>query len=437
MSDRHRDIRRRTVLSGVGAGIAGLAGCSSNQNQEQTTSGDGGGSTTDQTTSNTTQEPTKVTVAGLWSGGEEEDFQKILSYVESEANVTIEYHPRTTSSLKSGTLMDYSSGVAPADVVIMPWSSRIRSDAKNGHIVPLGDTWSPENYAVSPGQVTVDGKTYGAPFKMDVKPGFWYRKSFFDEHGLSEPSTYDEFLTLLDTIAGIEGVDAPLASGNGTGWPLSDQVEGYLLRQEDGASLQRDLISGAADFTDQRVKSAFSEVQRLLQEGYFSKTRNFSVQYEYFWDNSLPLYFMGSWTPTMDPVKDPSDLGVFRLPGVEGMVASVNWVTVPSYSEHPEAAKTVADLITSKAGQQIWAKRGGFIASHTGIPKSTYDIEIMAELSQLASDVALVPDLDDSIGNPFQESLWAQLKGLWTSPSTDIDKILQTLEAKQDESLSS
>ncbi|TKX51878.1 extracellular solute-binding protein, partial [Halorubrum sp. SP3] len=96
-----------------------------------------------------------------------------------------------------------------------------------GHLAPVGDAWNADDFAVDPSRVTVDGDVYAAPFKMDLKPGFWYRKSFFDEHGLSEPESWDEFMTLLDDIAAIDGVDAPIASGNGTGWPLSDITEGF------------------------------------------------------------------------------------------------------------------------------------------------------------------------------------------------------------------
>lgn len=436
MPDGTRTIRRRAVLSSIGVGIAGLAGCTGNQGQNNdggdggSTSSGGGGTTAGSTGEN------KITIAGLWSGSEEKDFQKVLDYVESEASVTTEYHPRTTSSLKSGTLMDYSSGVATADVVIMPWTSRITSDAGKGHLTALGDRWKPDDYAVSPDQVNVDGKVYGAPFKMDVKPGFWHRKSFFEDNGLSEPSSYDEFTSLLDTLAGMDGVDAPMASGGGSGWPLSDQTEAFIMRQKNGAELQRNLIAGDTKFTDSRVEQALSTEQSFLQKGYFSTLRKFSVQYQYFWENSLPLYFMGSWTPTMDPVKDPSDLGVFRLPGTKGMASSVNWATVPSYSKNKESAAKVAGLISSEKGQEIWAKRGGFIASNLGVPKSAYKIEIMATLSQMASDVTLVPDLDDSLGNPFQDAFWAQLKGLWSSPDTSVDQIAKKLAQKQSAAVS-
>lgn len=414
MDDDARSVDRRTVLNGLGAGLVGLAGATDVAAAQQ------GGS---------------IAVTGVWSGGEQEDFMAVVKFVEQQTNLEIEYHPRTTDALLTGTLLDYESGVTPADVVVMPSPGRIRSDARNGHLESVGDTWNPQNFAVQPDRVTVDGNAYAAPFKMDLKPGFWYRKSFFEDNNLSTPGTYDEFLSLLDEISGIEGVDAPIASGNGDGWPLSDLTEGFFLRQQNGAQLQQDLINGDAQFTNDRVRSAFQEIKNLHQQGYFSTLRQFGVQYEYFWNNTLPLYFMGSFTPAQEAIQDPSDLGVFRLPGVSGITSSVNWFTVPTYSDNVDAAKTALRQFVSAEGQRVWVERGGFIASNTKIPQDAYQIEAMARLPQLADELTVVPDLDDALGNPFQQEFWSQLKGLWANPGANVDSILQSLTQAQQEAL--
>ncbi|WP_430505752.1 ABC transporter substrate-binding protein [Haloparvum sp. PAK95] len=422
---------RRDVLKTAGAasvvGTSGLAGCFGG-------SSEGGGS--DATDSSDGESGSSVDITGVWSGSEQEDFSAVMSFVEENTGIGLEYHPRDTDTLLTGTLMDYESGVAPADVVVMPSPARIVSDAKNGHLAPLGDTWNADDFAVDPSRVTVDGKVYAAPFKMDIKPGFWYRKSFFDEHDLSEPESWDEFVGLLDTISGIEGVDAPIASGGGAGWPLSDVTEGFFMRQESGAALQQNLISGDASFTDDRVATAFEEIKTLHDEGYFSKMRKFGVQYEYFWENTHPLYFMGSFTPAQNAVKDPSDLGVFRLPGVDGVASSVNWFTVPKYSKNVDAAREAVSSFVSAEGQQVWAERGGFIASNTQVPDDAYELQVMANLSDIAADVTIVPDLDDALGNPFQEEFWSQLKGLWASPDTETAEIVSALDDAHEETLS-
>jgi len=411
---------RRDVLKTTGAAsviaTAGLAGCFEDS--------DGGGG------------DDEIAITGVWSGGEEEDFREVMSFVEEDAGVSLTYHPRDTDTLLTGTLMDYESGVASADIVVMPSPARILSDAENGHLAAVGDAWDAENFAVDPSRVSVGGDVYAAPFKMDLKPGFWYRQSFFDEHGLSEPGSYDEFLTLLDTISEIDGVDAPIASGNGVGWPLSDITEGFFMRQDDGAALQQGLIDGDASFTDDRIASAFQEIKDLHQAGHFSQTRDFGVQYQYFWENSLPLYFMGSFTPAQDAIQDASDLGVFRLPGVDGITSSVNWFTVPQYSDKVETAKEALSSFVSADGQQVWAERGGFIASNTEVPEDAYQIPVMARLPDLAAEVTVVPDLDDALGNPFQEEFWSQLTGLWASPGTDVDTIVSALDDAHEETLS-
>jgi len=411
-------ISRRTVLGGIGTGVVGIAGC---------IGGGGGGQSSNGSEA--------VTITGVWTEGEEASFDAVLDHVASETDAELQYEPRDTESILTGTLLDYESGVATADIVVMPSPARIRSDAEAGHLARLGETWDPEQFAPDPDQVMVDDEVYAAPFKMDLKPGFWYRQSFFEEHGLSEPESDVEFQDLLAELQGIEGVDAPLASGNGDGWPLSDVTEAFLLREDEGGRLHRGLLSGTVSFTDERVSDAFEAIQSHLQQGHFSETRDFGVQYEYFWKNQLPLYFMGSWTPGFEAIDDPSDLGVFPLPGTGSMVASINWFTVPTYSENVAAARKTVERLVSADSQRVWAERGGFVASNLEVPDEAYELDIMRSLSEMADETELVPDLDDALGDPFQSEFWSQLKGLWATPDTDIDSILGRLDEAHRETL--
>ncbi|WP_207586782.1 extracellular solute-binding protein [Halomontanus rarus] len=405
---------RRTVLRGIGAGAVGLTGFGS---------------------LGTASAQDSITVTGVWTGGEQEDFLAVVDYVEGETDLEISYEPRDTEAILTGTLIDYEAGVATADVVVIPSPARIQSDAERGHLASLGDTWDPEAFAPDPDQVLFEDEIYAAPFKMDLKPGFWYRPSFFEEHDLEEPEDYDGFLDLLAEIDGIEGVEAPLASGNGVGWPLSDLTEAFILRQEDGQELQPALIEGEAAFTDERVRQAFEELQQLHQEGYFSELRDFGVQYEFFWENQTPLYFMGSWTPGFEAIQDPEDLDFFMLPGTESMVAAENWFTVPAYSDAVDAARTAVEAFVSADGQQVWAERGGFVASNLEVPEEAYDLEVMRELTALSGEVELVPDLDDTIGDPFQSEFWSQLTGFWAESDQDIDSMLESLDGALQETV--
>ncbi|ADD05799.1 ABC-type transport system periplasmic substrate-binding protein [Natrialba magadii ATCC 43099] len=407
MGDDTMNVDRRGVLRGVGGGaivLAGLGGAGSVSAQDA------------------------ITVTAVWTDDEEEDFLAVVDYVEDETDIDISYAPRDTETLLTETLMDYEAGIATADIVVLPTEGRVRRDGEAGHLEPVGDLWDEDEYSTEHAVVEANGEVYAAPFGMDLKPGFWYRQSFFDEHGLEEPEDYDAFLDLLDEIDGIEGVEAPLASGNGDGWPLSDVTEAFILRQDDGAQLQQDLIEGDAEFTDDRVVTAFEELQELLQAGYFSEVRDFGVQYEFFWENETPLYFMGSWTPAFGAIEDPDDLEYFMLPGTDAMVTSINWFTIPAYTEATDAARTAVEEIISPDGQEVWTERGGFVPSSLEVPADAFDHDIMQELSEHADEVELVPDLDDAVGDPFQAEFWSQLLGLWAEPDQDVTGITESLD---------
>ncbi|OVE85564.1 ABC transporter substrate-binding protein [Natronolimnobius baerhuensis] len=407
MGENNAPIGRRTVLRGAGGGLVVLTGL-----------GSAGGVSAQEA----------ITVTAVWTDDEEEDFLAVVDYAEDETGLEISYAPRDTETLLTETLMDYEVGVATADIVVLPTEGRVQRDGAAGHLEPLGDLWDEDDYATDYSAVEVDGEVYAAPFGGDIKPGFWYRPSFFDEHDLEEPEDYDEFVDLLDEIDDIDGVEAPLASGNGDGWPLSDVAEAFILRQDDGAELQLDLIEGDASFTDDRVVTAFEELQELLEEGYFSEVRDFGVQYEFFWENEIPLYFMGSWTPAFGAIEDPEDLDYFMLPGSEAMVTSINWFTVPAYAPDVDAATDAVEAIISPDGQEVWTERGGFVPTALDVPDDAFDLEVMQDISEQADEVELVPDLDDALGDPFQAEFWSQLLGLWAEPEQDVEPMLESLD---------
>ncbi|MCU4972446.1 ABC transporter substrate-binding protein [Halobacteria archaeon AArc-m2/3/4] len=407
MGETNMQFDRREVLRTTAGGAAVLIGLGSV----------GGASAQD-----------SISVTAVWTDDEEADFLAVVDHVEEETGLEISYEPRDTETLLTSTLMDYEAGVATADVVVLPTEGRVRRDGAAGHLEPLGDLWNEDEYSTDHDTVAVDGEVYAAPFGMDLKPGFWYRPSFFDEHDLEEPDDYDAFLELLAEIDGIEDVEAPLASGNGDGWPLSDVTEAFILRQDDGHQLQRDLIEGDAEFTDERVVTAFEELQELHLEGYFSELRDFGIQYEFFWANETPLYFMGSWTPAFGAIEDPEDLDYFMLPGTEAMVSSINWFTVPAYTESTDAAREAVESIISPDGQQVWTERGGFVPSSLEVSEDAYELDIMRDLTEQADEVELVPDLDDALGDPFQAEFWSQLLGLWAEPDRDVQPIVESLD---------
>ena len=69
--------------------------------------------------------------------------------------------------------------------------------------------------------VNADGMQYGIPFRLDCKL-FFYNKAIFDEHNLTVPTTWDEFINVCETLkaAGI----TPISFGNQEPWSASHYI---------------------------------------------------------------------------------------------------------------------------------------------------------------------------------------------------------------------
>ena len=124
----------------------------------------------------------------------------------------------------------------PPDLAIVPQPGLLKQLVATGKAVEApaevaanvdkfwGEDW--KAYA------TVDGKFYGAPSGASVKSLVWYSPSEFKDAGYTVPTTLDELKTLTDKMVADKKKPwcAGIASGEATGWPLTDWHEDMMLR---------------------------------------------------------------------------------------------------------------------------------------------------------------------------------------------------------------
>ncbi|MCD6449496.1 MAG: carbohydrate ABC transporter substrate-binding protein [Thermotogaceae bacterium] len=365
-----------------------------------------------------------LTVIGPWSGAEQEKFMPVLKAFEEKYGIDVEYRVYRAEDLAKILPAQFGARRAPGDVIFM-WGWFIAEQGKKGHVVDLLEYISPEDFL--PGvldSVTVDGKLYGVSYTGKVKPGFWYRKSFFKKYGLKVPETWKDFVNLLEKIKKMPGIKAPIASGDGVGWPLSDVTEHFIITFG-GPTVQKDLAAKNIKFESFTVRRAFEKLAFLLEKGYFSEPTEWTTILKQWWNEEYGLYFMGSWITGM--VDDPEDLGVFTLPGAEGVVFASDYFFVPKYASNLEDAIKLAKFLATE-GQIIQVKQGGHIATYKGVPLSAYPT-VDREVARIMQNVEVVSDLDDTVGGAFQKAFWDQLKLLWVRPER-LDEVLQVLDEK-------
>lgn len=378
----------------------------------------------------TLQAPTEVelTVFSLWSDEEEANFLEALDRFTDNTGIAVRHIGYSTEELLITVPTQLQAGVAIADVVIAPWPSWILNLADNEYLTDVSGMMDTSKFPQTfLDVVSTDGDVWGVPFKVTGKPGFWYRKSFFANNGLTPPSTYGEFEALLADISDIPGVEAAIASGDGVGWPLSDTTEAFIIGLG-GYQLQLDLIFGDTLFTSAETKAVFEELASLLQAGYFGVPDDFGLQVSRVWDGTYGIYFQGSFITAFEPfASNIDDVGFFPFPGTDGATGSVDYAIMPAFTEHPDEAEQLIEFLSSAESQEIMVQQGGFLAAHNDVPDSAYTT-IDLEVLQFVRTVTVVPDLDDALGPPFQTTFWDVLKALWVSPTIDLDTLLQTLQ---------
>jgi len=365
-----------------------------------------------------------ITVIGPWSGPEMDKFLPVLARFEALTGINVRYKVYRAEELATLLPAQFAAGTAPGDVIFM-WGWFIAENAENGHVMEVTDLIDESKFlSGSLDAVKVNDKLYGCAYTGKVKPGFWYRKSFFTANGLTEPKTWNEFLTLLDTLKTL-GLEHPIASGDEIGWPLSDITEHFLITFG-GPELQLQLIDGTASWTQDPVRGIFEDyLVPLLDAGYFSEPIEWTTALDLWWQGDYALYFMGSWITGM--VDDPSDLGVFSLPGCEGLVFAADYFFIPKYTQYPNEAKELFKFLASSEAQRLQVAQGGHIATNIEVSLDSYP-EVDRIVANLTVGKAVLPDLDDSIGGEFQATFWDQLKLLWVSPQS-LDEVLQNIEA--------
>ncbi len=392
-----------------------------------TTTQGGGGATTTTSPTTTTAKQVTITVIGPWSGTSAEYFKAVIgNFTAKYPNIKVNYISKRAEDLAKTAPLQFAAGKTPADVIITPWAWWIVEMAKKGYVVDISDMINPNDYIGGiVDKVTYNGKIYGAPFTMWLKPGFWYRKSFFQQHGLSEPKTWDEFLNLLDQIKQINGIQNPIVTGDGVGWPESDIVEHFLITFG-GPDLQYKLINCEVKFNDPQVKDIIkNKLVPLIKNGYFSEPIEWTQAVDEWWSGKYALYFMGTWITGR--VDDPNDLDFFPLPGAKGVVGGADYGFIPKFTDKMDAAKTFLKFIATEGQMYHVAGPAGKIPTYKKISVDKLWKPMQSVYQKILNlGMEIVPDLDDSVGGDWQTLFWDQLKLLWAEPD-QVDQILDTL----------
>ncbi len=371
--------------------------------------------------------PTEIRVYHPWADSERDQFLVVLDAFTEQTGIQVTEVTFRQEQLQTLLPAQFSASKTPADVIFMA-SGFIRDWGDQGWAMDVTDRVDPANYIPEVVDPVTSGTTiYGAPFTYKPKPGFWYKDSLFTAKGWNKnPTTYAEFVTLLDTIM-LDGM-TPLVTGNGVGWPLSDMTE-HFIATYGGAQMHKDLTAGTLSWTDPSVKTVFTDfLVPLITANYFDAPVAFDAGLADLWAERNAMYFQGTFILAFSQIEDATDMRFLAAPGgvaTAGQVLSADYLFVPTFTEKQTEAMALLDFLTGVEGQEAQIGQPGHFPTFVNVDPTK--AHACCDPSSVGDRIPL-SDMDDTVGGTWQSAFWAQLQLLWANPG-QLDQILIDIQA--------
>ena len=363
--------RRRVIAPIAFIGIAGLAlaGCA-----EGGTSDDSG-----------SVEGQTVQIAGGITGVEADDLNASFEQFTADTGINVVY---TGDKGFEGNIVTKVSGGSAPDIAIVPQPGLVKALVDTGSVKAAPEAveanvdanWDPKWKTYG----TIDDVFYAAPMLGNVKGYVWYSPAEFADKGYEIPTTLAELDDLANTIAD-EGDHKPwcasYASDAATGWPVTDWIEDYVLREQ-GPDYYDQWYKHEIPFNDPGVVEAFDAVGDILknEDMVGDVTAGLSIP---FGEGGLPIldgtcslhhqasFYEGFWGDGVTVAPD-GDVFAFLLPPVNAddpVAVTGGGEIVGAFSDEP-AVQAFQAYLSSDTWANNRVKLGGVISANSGVDAS-------------------------------------------------------------------
>ena len=253
-----------------------------------------------------------------------------------------EKYPDITVTIEPGNGGAYSELIKTKDSVgEFPDVMEMRDTAvyvRAGKLEPLSD----EIAGLFKTTTDFDGQVYTAPLAGENTNGIIYNKTYFDENGLTEPATYDEFITLCQTIKDL-GDMAPIVVGGQDIWHMGFWF--HKAYNDQVLSQDPDFIEhcydGSKDFSDPTFKATFEELQAIMQYAQDGWSSTPDAQITTFLVNDMAaMMYSGTHMFSQIADADPDfEMGWFAIPSPDGKLRLVGGGGMSGLAISAEAAQ--------------------------------------------------------------------------------------------------
>ncbi|MGW2683855.1 ABC transporter substrate-binding protein [Streptomyces sp. NPDC001414] len=329
-----------------------------------------------------------VTVAGVWSGTEQKNFQKVLDAFGAKTGAKTQF-VSTGDNVSTVVGSKIEGGNAP-DVVMVPQVGVLQQFAKEGWLTPLSATaeksvdagYAPvwKNYG------SVGGTLYGLYFKAAHKSTVWYSPDAFSQAGVTPPASYDDMLKVGHTLS-----DSGLAAfsvGGQDGWTLTDWFENIYLSQA-GPEKYDALAAHKLQWTDPSVVAALTTLGKLFKDrelvaGGQKEALNTdfpsSVEKVFGPKPDAGMVYEGDFVAGVAHDQFGRTIGkdadFFPFPAVgtgkAPVVSGGDAAVVLKDGKNAKAGMKLLEYLATPEASAVWAKAGGYLSPNKDLPLDSY-----------------------------------------------------------------
>ncbi len=354
----------------------------------------------------------------------------------SGVNVSCVAYPDTASYQ---TALQQSVTTADAPGLFTWWSGpQLMNLAESGNLADLSDIW--DEYVVPNGvadsvkdSLTYDGKIYAVPYSI-IYNMIIYNKNVFAENNLEIPITFDELLSVCETLKS-KGI-TPIALKN-------DSWAGFIWFQAMLASYDPDLYQGVCDgtipYTDEKVVEVMHIWQDMIEKGYFSEPMQITDMDKSLANGSVAMMLEPNYeckNLTNDYGMEPEeDMSVFVVPPMNGGKSIIFYEIAPlcvavSSDDKDDAIEVLKKWYT-KENQTVFTNVTGFLCT-SQVESENATSNQMVTLTQDDSKYEMMLRYYENTNDAIRDVALDELMKFETKAAT-ADEILPVIQTKADE----
>jgi alpha-glucoside transport system substrate-binding protein len=378
-----------------------------------------------------------VHVLASWTGHELKTFLDVLEPFEQRTGIEVDY---SSSRDLSGTIEDQLAARTPPDLAGLAGPNHVAELGHAGVLRDLGGAIDLRSYkgGVAPTFIdlgTVDGRQVGVFVRSSVKGLIWYNPRVHDH---PTPTTWAELELTTVRMGETRPWCVGLASRESSGWPGTDWIENFLLRQS-GPDVYDAWVAGRLPWTSSEVRRAWRAYGGVVANNAVhggvkgALSTDFAKAGDPLFTDPPGCWFLhqGSFMPAFwheAGLVPAVDFDFFPFPEIDPAFAGdvVGGGDLFGLLTDNSAAKELIAYLVTPEAQTRWVAAGGALSVDRGV--TDYPDAVSAHAAALLSGAHHFRfDASDLMPDELNVAFWHAVLDYTNEPAR-LDAVLDELE---------